>query len=219
MKICCLSDIHGFLPDIPDCDLLLLGGDYCYDHDNYRWYNSDFSAWLRGIHDRGIMIVGVAGNHDFIFQRNPSKSPAKLPAWRYLQDTGFRWKDINIWGSPWQPTFFDWAFNADEPALEAVWSQIPAGTDILLLHGPPHGYGDLVISENRRTGSPSLTRKIIEVKPKLVVCGHIHCSRGVYYIPDQHTVIVNAAYVGEDYKPQAGNLYVLDWPISVEMVE
>lgn len=197
MRICCLSDIHGYLPTIPDCDLLLLAGDYCRDHNYHAWYGRSFARWIAEIANRGIKVVGVAGNHDFIFEQREDFS---IPHWTYLQDSGFRWNGLNIWGTPWQPRFYDWAFNLDEPELEKKWSLIPDDTDILILHGPPYGYGDRT-EDGRRTGSSSLTKRIKEVKPKLVVCGHIHCSHGVIQMLEQDTVIVNAAYVDEEYRP------------------
>jgi hypothetical protein len=31
---------------------------------------------------------------------------------RYLQDAGLELFGLRIWGTPWQPWFYDWAFNA-----------------------------------------------------------------------------------------------------------
>ena len=41
LTICCLSDLHGTLPKIPDCDLLLLGGDYCPHAKGQNWWLRD----------------------------------------------------------------------------------------------------------------------------------------------------------------------------------
>lgn len=195
-KIICCSDLHGYLPEIPDCDLLLLGGDYCRHHDNLYWYNHDFADWIKEKAAR-MKVIGVAGNHDFVFQDNPD-SLVKMD-WTYLEDSGTEWNGFNIYGSPWQTRFYDWAFNADEPDMERIWEKIPSNTDILLLHGPPHGYGDFSPYGKVHTGSPSLTKKILEIKPKLVVAGHIHSGHGRYHIGE--SLFINAAYVNEQYKP------------------
>jgi len=214
MRICCLSDLHGHLPPVPECDLLLLGGDFCRDHTDLFWYRRSFKAWVDEAAKR-CKVIGVAGNHDFIFQENPDMVPAM--DWEYLEDSGTEWNGLKIWGSPWQPRFFDWAFNADEPDLKARWALIPEGTDILLLHGPPRGYGDKVPRRpaprmcgtfdddkkwpgHEHTGSPSLLERILEVKPKLVVAGHIHSGYGVYKIGDA-TTFISASLVNEQYHP------------------
>lgn len=196
MKICCISDIHGYLPKVPDCDLLLLGGDYCRHHDDHWWYRNDFGRWIEDLSVR-MKVVGVAGNHDFIFEDNAGL--ISHLSWSYLEDSGIEWRGLNIYGSPWQPPFYDWAFNAPESDLERKWAQIPSNTDILVLHGPPRGYGDFSPYGNEHTGSPSLLKKIQEIKPKLVVAGHIHSGYGRYMIGE--TIFVNASHVNEKYQP------------------
>lgn len=203
MKICAVSDIHGHLPKIPDCDLLLLGGDFCptyvgrNDADIERyWYHSTFASWIEFLSER-MKIIGVAGNHDFIFEREPHKVP-EMP-WTYLQDSETEFNGLRIYGSPWQPTFFNWAFNLEEYQLQEKWALIPQGIDILLLHGPPLGYGDFSPYGKVHTGSPSLLAKIEEIKPKLVVAGHIHSGYGKYNIGD--TIFLSASLVNERYKP------------------
>lgn len=206
-KICCISDLHGNLPKIPDCDLLLIGGDLCQNHNDYFWYGKHLKPWVDDLSTR-CKVVAVAGNHDFVFQQQPYVVPDM--GWSYLQDSGIDWNGLKIWGSPWQPRFYDWAFNLDEPDLERKWSLIPENTDIVLLHGPPYGYGDK--SEYRseksnntewlgyeHTGSKSLLKRIQEIKPKLVVAGHIHSGYGKYEIGS--TIFINASLVNNKYLP------------------
>src|SRR5262245_10841711 len=144
MKIAALSDLHGFLPpEMPECDLLLLGGDLTplTNHNpDYQaeWLDTTFRYWLRQQPAR--RIIGIAGNHDFVFEQMPQLVPRNLP-WTYLQDSGTHWEGWKIWGTPWQPWFFDWAFNGDEYLLERKWSLVPDDTDILVVHGPPYGFG------------------------------------------------------------------------------
>ena len=56
MKICAISDGHGRLPDIPECDVLVIAGDFCaewtrvFDPDIMRlkqmeWLNGMYRAW------------------------------------------------------------------------------------------------------------------------------------------------------------------------------
>ena len=203
MKIVAVSDLHGTLPEIPSCDLLLIGGDICPVRNHQvafqgEWLDRVFRAWLSQLPAR--KIVGVAGNHDFVFEQRPDLVPSDLP-WTYLQDSGTEWEGLNIYGTPWQPWFYDWAFNLYEPDLIPKWDLIPAGTDILVLHGPPFSFGDGLPEKNdtvRHTGSPSLLRRIEVVAPKLAIFGHIHEGRGEW----QHgaTRLANVTILDERYQ-------------------
>jgi Icc-related predicted phosphoesterase len=201
MKITAVSDMHGTLPDIPPCDLLLIGGDITpvTNHKipyQAEWLDTTFRRWLEQVPAR--KVIGVAGNHDFIFEQEPDRVPAGLN-WTYLQDSGCEWEGLRFWGTPWQPWFFDWAFNLYEPDLAPKWDRIPAGTDILVLHGPPHGYGDGVPEGGgvRRTGSPSLLRRIEQVVPRLAIFGHIHEGRGEWRLGP--TVLANVTILDVSY--------------------
>lgn len=105
MRIAAVSDLHSMLPSIPPCDLLLLAGDLC-PLGNHRpafqaeWLDTTFRRWLTGLPVG--RVIGVAGNHDFVFEQRPERVPADLP-WVYLQDSGTTWHDLSIWGTPWQP--------------------------------------------------------------------------------------------------------------------
>jgi hypothetical protein len=202
MKVVAMSDLHGFLPEVPPCDLLLLAGDIC-PVENHQidfqaaWLDTTFRRWLGRQPAR--QVVGVAGNHDFIFERARGRVPADLP-WAYLQDSGTTWEGLRIWGTPWQPWFYDWAFNLYEPDLLPKWALIPAGTDVLVLHAPPFGYGDGVPERDggvRRTGSPGLLERIRAVEPRLAVFGHIHEGRGEWRLG--RTVLANVTIVDEGY--------------------
>ena len=53
------------------------------------------------------------------------------------------------------------------------YSLIPKDTDVLITHGPPKGNVDGML------GCHSLARHVERVRPKLLVCGHIHEAHGV----------------------------------------
>lgn len=72
------------------------------------------------------------------------------------------------------------------------------------MHGPPRGYGDFASSIKRdgqyeKTGSPSLTKRIYEINPKLVVGGHIHSGYGVHTM-ENGTKYIGASVVNEKYE-------------------
>lgn len=206
MRIICISDLHGNLPRITNCDLLIVAGDICpvWNHDLHfqrNWLDSDFKWWLQETKNRAKNIIGIAGNHDLIFERQPESIPDSLD-WIYLQDSSVQYEGLRIWGSPWQLYYFGWAFNLYEPDLKKKWESIPDDIDILVVHGPPHGYGDLT-PDGRRTGSQSLLERISALKKlKLVVTGHIHDSYGVYNlrIDDRVIPIANSSLLNEQYE-------------------
>lgn len=203
MRIVAISDVHGHLPaKLPPGDLLVLAGDLCplgshAPEHQAEWLDRPFRSWLEAQpHGR---IIGIAGNHDFIFERKPAWVPPNLP-WTYLQDSGTEVQGWKVWGSPWQPWFFNWAFNARERQLKERWRQIPGDTDILVLHGPPHGYGDAVpwLLGARHVGCKHLLHRIEQIRPRLALFGHIHEGRGEWQLGP--TTLANVTLLNEKYE-------------------
>lgn len=204
MKVACISDQHGALPDVPDSDIVVIAGDIVplsIQGDVERcaaWFDTSFRAWLKRI-DRPVFAT--LGNHDLGFDKPYGLVliPKHLP-WNLLLDESTRYHGYQIYGTPWQPTFgYGWAFNGDEHVLKCIWEKIPLDTDLLIAHGPPEGYGDLSPYGNKHVGSPSLTNKIRKIKPKLCCVGHIHNSYGIYHMDD--TIIMNSSLCNEEYRP------------------
>ena len=111
--------------------------------------------------------------------------------------------NIRIYGSPWQPEFYSWAFNLPKNGIEIAgkWEAIPDNTDILITHGPAFGTLDTVKGrEWDNLGCELLAQRIEVIKPKIHICGHIHYGRG--YKPYHDTAFVNASSLGEDYEYQ-----------------
>jgi predicted phosphodiesterase len=176
VRVVCLSDTHDQHGGItvPDGDLLVHAGDATLR--GTRAQIEAFDAWLAGLpHPHKVLI---AGNHDFAFERDPA-APSWIRSATYLEDQGVVVGGLRIWGSPWQPRFFDWAFNLDRGApLAAVWAKIPGDTDVLITHGPPRGILDCT-SRGEAVGCDDLLREVLErVRPRLHVFGHIHEAHG-----------------------------------------
>jgi Icc-related predicted phosphoesterase len=200
MRLVLLADTHKFHREVivPSCDILIHAGDISNVGELNQVY--DFINWFHN--QDATYKVWIAGNHDFSLQDTHRKNKILQALSQhedviYLENSGVTIEGIKIWGSPWTPAFCDWAFNATTQELREIWAQIPEDTDILISHGPPYGYGDK-LENGERVGDKELLARIYEIKPKIVVCGHIHCGYGHYYLSDTTTVF-NAAVVNEQY--------------------
>lgn len=205
LKVVAISDLHGYLPPIPKCDLLLIAGDLCPYHKIFlqaTWLDTDFRSWLNKVPAR--KVIGIAGNHDFIFQHAAYLVP-ELP-WTYLQDSATEWEGLKFYGTPWQPIFGNWAFNADDETLKRRWSFIHDDTNVLLSHGPPYTFGDLAPPLlNRRkqwtnVGCKHLLDRLYELERcRLTVFGHIHEGRGEWELGTMK--LANVTLVDGENKP------------------
>lgn len=179
MKVVATADIHNSKPVLPDGDLLLIAGDLTQRGtlDELK----RFRDWLY-VQPHKHKVV-IAGNHDFCLERKDQKLEAELiigGAAVYLLDQEITIHGHRIYGTPWQPRFYDWAFNVDRgPSIAAKWGQIPTGLDILIVHGPPFGFGDRV-SRGERVGCDDLRNAIEIKKPKYTLFGHIHEDTGAW---------------------------------------
>ena len=196
-RLVLMSDTHGVHRDVvlPRGDVLVHGGDFTKKGEMSTI--EDLAEWFGSVAPQFSEIVCIAGNHDLPFHAlhyenhwegfhetklNPEKVRASLRNCTYLEDSSCIIEGgIKVFGSPWTPLYFNWAFNLQrgDEILEK-WRLIPEDTDILITHGPPLGRGDLVAKDQEkaiRTGCFDLLREIqTRVKPRDHVFGHIHVS-------------------------------------------
>ncbi len=122
----------------------------------------EFNQWFSSLPHKHKIFV--AGNHDWLFETNNSYARSLLNKnIIYLQDSSIEIEGLKIYGSPWQPRFFDWAFNLMRGAeLAEKWKMIPDDTDIFITHGPPNGILDAVPREYfvENTGCEELIKKV-----------------------------------------------------------
>ena len=226
MRIVCISDTHtlhkGMSHEIPSGDVLIHAGDI--SNRGGEKDVTEFIHWFQNIGDFDTKIF-VSGNHDHCFEQvnrphhkrdydwlRNLMSPENLAQSDvyYLEDNSMTIeypefsKPIKFYGSPWQPWFYDWAFNLPRMGHELYekWNNIPKDTDVLITHGPPNGFGDLVNNwrqPNSNVGCELLRNKIEELNLTLNVFGHIHEGYGVYN--NGKTTFVNASICTPDYRP------------------
>ena len=209
MRITFISDTHTkhleCSDNLPGGDLLIHAGDFSsrgYEHEV-----DDFFNWFDGLDQYAHKIV-IAGNHDLMFEENPTLSKeiiSQYPFTTYLQDDlaiiGDDYQTaVKVWGAPWQPEFYNWAFNLPRAGegLKEVWEKIPMNTDILVTHGPPWGHLDAVAGVWQHLGCEMLAERIKVVKPKIHVFGHIHSGYGYKFHDGTH--YFNAAILSERYE-------------------
>ena len=211
MRIVCISDTHGWatighdqkpLLDIPDGDVLVCAGDIC--RHGHEMEVSAFDRFLEKLPHKHKILV--AGNHDWCFERlGKERSQALLKNGIYLEDSDVVIDGVKFYGAPWQPEFFQWAFNVQRgAALAEKWALIPNDTDVLITHGPPFGILDIT-EEGEKVGCQDLQQAVTRVKPQLHVFGHIHNGQGM--ASHNGTTFINACVCDERYQPNNTVLY------------
>jgi hypothetical protein len=126
MRLVAVSDLHGYLPEIPACDLLIVAGDVCPDRfsGGYarerpelqgNWICRVFFPWLAGV--PAARCVVTWGNHDWVGMSPeqstrlrtdaPGNVTILVDALMTLPDGGSL---MSIWASPWSNLFMQWAF-------------------------------------------------------------------------------------------------------------
>lgn len=204
-RIVCISDTHNCNDQItvPDGDILIHSGDATITGTVEEV--TRFNEWFSNLPHKHKIFV--AGNHDWLFERDNNLARILLDnEIIYLQDTSTVIEGLKIYGSPWQPRFYDWAFNLNRGAeMAAKWEMIPNGIDILITHGPPNGILDAVQRRYwiENTGCEELRKKVKTVaergRLKLHIFGHIHCGYGT---SEQFGIkFINASNCNEEYKP------------------
>ena len=200
LKILLISDTHGthwhknYLTD-GEYDVLIHAGDFT----NFGRADEvdDFTLWIE--HQEQFKdIIYIAGNHDLDYQAEPCVALGNGTKLHYLYNSSVTISGVKFYGSPFTPRFFDWAFMYDPEDADAIWSQIPDDTDVLITHGPPYGLFDQCPDERgvpAHVGCPVLASAIEKIPSiKLHVFGHIHEGYGM----KEHAngrVSVNAAVV------------------------
>jgi Icc-related predicted phosphoesterase len=208
MKIWHISDTHTFhnLLEIPEnIDMVIHSGDATNPKEPYsnKVEMENFIFWFSQLPIK--YKVFVAGNHDVSIEKKLiTQLDFNSKGIIYLENSFIEIEGLKIWGSPITPTFgIGWAFNKNRAKTHEVWKQIPGDTDIVVVHGPPKGMLDL--SYNRKNelelcGDNSLTKRMLDLKPKLCLFGHIHnfkdiINAGIKKLSIMDTIFSNGSVV------------------------
>ena len=183
MKILHISDTHGMHDYFPKdtfkgIDMVIHSGD-CSNSRDLKTSIIEITEFLEWYQKIDVKYkIFVAGNHDTAIARNRIQySDMIMRDIIYLENESIEIEGIKIWGSPITPTFGDWSFMKARDKTHEVWKEIPDDTDVIVVHGPPKGVRDLTYDRQNNMefcGDLALTKRVMAIKPKLVLFGHIH---------------------------------------------
>lgn len=204
MKTIVLSDTHWMFPQlvIPKCDMLL----HCGDLEIKDFGEAKkFSNWWNEI-DCPLKII-VPGNHDRLMEKM-DVSDWFIDTMILINQQVTLPNGLCIAGTPYTPTFMNWAFMEDDIHLGTRMSCITNDADIIMSHGPMHGIHDEVDpkynSNETHVGSKTL-REIVnslnQDKHRYMFHGHIHQNAGdKTHTKFNNVDIYNVSVADEDYK-------------------
>ena len=200
MKIILISDTHRCIDgliEMPKADMIIHAGDFC--NDGSVEDTMVFNKWFCQLPYKYKIVV--AGNHDRIFEYEPSLARSLLdPHIIYLQDEMVEIEGIKFYGSPHSRPFCNWAFNRTEEEMDVLFSKIPENIDVLITHTPPFGILD-DSGRNKDLGSQSLLKHIQRVRPRVNIFGHIHNSRNQFVDNERNIKYYNVSICNEIYEP------------------
>lgn len=183
-------------------DLVIHSGDATNHYDPMRneLEMHNFLEWFAALPIEEKVFV--AGNHDTSIEKGMIR-PEYIEGLgiHYLYNSDVTISGQKIWGSPYTPTFGNWAFMKDRSKIAPVWSLIPDDADIVVTHGPPKGVLDLTYRHDNlieMCGCAELRQRIQNIEPKLMCFGHIHNHKdirnaGVKHVAEFSTIFSNGA--------------------------
>lgn len=217
MKVVALSDLHGYLPEVPECDVLLICGDITplkiqrNIPQSKKWLSHEFADWVNAAPCEMVYMVG--GNHDFalasMYKNDITKTSILYGPTNHkimLLDNKsesyyFEGKKYTIWGTPYCKIFGNWAYMYEPETLKEAYATMPEDCDIVLTHDAPKLCGLGVIHQRfdrEDAGNPWLADEIMRKHPKYVFCGHIHSGEHNLQTLDD-IKMANVSFVDESY--------------------
>lgn len=223
MNICAISDLHGNLINIEECDLLFICGDVvplkiqANDRKSLKWLKEEFIPWINSLPVETVFMV--AGNHDFVFERGKNKvielfndTKVKL---LYNEEANYTLnnKTYVIWGSPLCHRFGNWAFMPDNEIQLEEFNKMPNNVDFLITHDAAYGRNDIILdksvywTDGSHIGNPMLAKVLENKSPRYHFTGHLH-STDHNLVEYNGTKTACVSILGETYKVEYEPFYL-----------
>jgi Icc-related predicted phosphoesterase len=173
MKLLLFSDIHVEMDAIAavvrqsrDADVAVGAGDFAL-------FREGLAAAISALSRIRVPTILVHGNHES--HEELVRACVDWKEARVLHGNSVEILGVTFFGlggaTPLTP-FPEWSVDVPEAEAARLLSQCPPGA-VLVCHSPPLGCLD-EIEGNRRIGSRAVRDFVVDRKPPLVVCGHIH---------------------------------------------
>ncbi len=213
-RIILLGDVHDerrrldralALVERDPADVALLAGDVGLDppweeparHASRQDHDDSVRAVLSAVRERlGCPVVFVPGNHDLAdppASRDGLNVDGRVAEAGGLRVFGFGGSGPSKFGFP-----YEWTEEEAERVLAALFPHPPEREiDIFLSHAPP---AETTLDRTQRgehVGSATVKHWLARIRPRLLVCGHIHEAWGVEEV--EGVPCLNAGGLGEPY--------------------
>lgn len=200
MRILAFTDIHGSYKKVEsalsmesDFDVVVIGGDLT-THGTV----SEAREAMVGFQGCGKPVLAVAGNMDLPdFDELYTGLGVNINARAIVLDNvGF----FGISGSPFTPMHTPYEITEGEMGrrAEAGWAEVrEARRKVFVPHAPPSGTRLDRTFLGKHVGSSAIRGFVERNQPDVLICGHIHESRGIDVLGK--TKMVNCGAAGQGY--------------------
>src|SRR5438552_1835258 len=177
MKLLLFSDLHTdtsaatrIVGMAHGADVVIGAGDFA----NARQGISACIDILRTIRVPTVLVPGNNESYEELVEACANWRSAAVLHGTSVETAGVTFFGIGG-GIPVTP-FGDWSYDFSEADAANMLRNCPSGA-VLISHSPPKGAVD-VSSSGHSLGSTAVRDAVIRLKPRLVVCGHIHACAG-----------------------------------------
>jgi len=206
MKLLCITDLHGdtaaldsILAHAGAIDMVLLGGDIT----NFGTPNAA-ECLVKRTQEVCPSVLAVAGNCD-----SAAIDERLIELDVSLFGRGIMIGGLGFYGvsamPPWHGHMYELTEKHIANALESGRQQLDQSCrEILVTHTPPRNTRLDATRHGEHVGSSSVREFIELTRPALVICGHIHESRGVDRLGRTQMVNCGTAFRGQYALVEAG---------------
>lgn len=198
MKLLLFSDLHCDTAAARSLARRAKGFDVLVGAGDFGNLRKNLAACLDVLRAAGRPLVLVAGNNESTDELAAHRRD--WPDAHVLHGSSLLLDAVTFFGLgggvPVTP-FGSWSYDFTEGEAAGLLATCPAGC-VLVSHSPPKGCVD-VSSRGQSIGSTAVRDAVLRVRPRLVVCGHVHGSSG--QIGDLDGVpVVNAGPAGIEWE-------------------